>query len=380
MKPDQYQVTPFGRVAWDRLGSWDYPYFLPAPIVDYLELDLATLEIVTSAERELGRLSGAVTSAKDFELLSGTGSLIESLASSQIEGTQSTLDEVLSNEIPMSEIQSPDLREVFNHQSANELGLGLLRELPLSQRLFLRLQKELLSDVRGAERTPGEIRRSPVWVGGSGPENSTYIPPLPHHLPELLADWEKFVNSAPKQLVVWLALSHYQFETIHPLLDGNGRVGRILIELQLVQSGLLPRPALGISGYFERNRTEYYQRLQAVRESGEMMNWISFFANGVYEQARRSRELLVKLVALKEEYLGLLPERSELVVTLIKNPLPTVTRIMTELSVSQPTASKYLALATNAGITKSLGKSGRGNKERWVVTKTWLAIQAHQNA
>lgn len=378
MKQDQYQATEFGRVAWDRLGSWDFPYFLPSPIIDFLELDQATLEIVTEAERELGRLSGAVTSARDFDLLAGTNALLESLSSSQIEGTQSTLDEVLSNEVPLAEIYSQDLREVFNHQGATELGLELLRELPISQRLFLRLQKELLNSVRGAERTPGELRRSPVWVGGSGPETSTYIPPLPHHLPELLADWEKFVNARPKQLVVWLALSHYQFETIHPLLDGNGRVGRILIELQLVQAGLLPRPALGISNYFERHRAEYYQRLQAVRESGEILNWISFFARGVSEQATRSRELLGQLVSLKAEYLALLPGRSELVDALIKNPLPTVNRIMTVLSVSQPTAAKYLALATEAGVTKSLGKSGRGNKERWVVTKAWVAIQAHQ--
>lgn len=380
MEANVYSPNPFGRVAWDRLGNWDYPYFLPNDIPKSLDLSDETQLEVLIAERELGMLSGSATTSQDFDLLTGTFALLEALSSSRIEGTQSTLNEVLSNEIPRVELESVDLREIFNYQAALETGMYLLRDLPITQRLFLAVQKELLAGVRGQEKSPGTLRNSPVWVGqGQGPADASYIPPLQHHIPDLLSDWEHYVNDAPKQVVSYLALSHYQFETIHPLLDGNGRVGRILIELQLVAQGLLPRPALGISNYFEKHKTEYYQRLQAVRERGEIDQWIRFFAIGVSQKARAARALLSDYRTLRAEFAQVLGNR-EFADALIKNPLPTVTKIMSELGVSQPTAAKLLAKAQELGLAESLGKSGRGNKQRWVVTKLWTSLQAHQSA
>ena len=379
MDSSRYLPHPFGKISWDRLGNWDYPYFLPEFIPRKLNLDEATYQELTIAERELGRLSGATSNAKDFDLLTGAYSLIESLNSSQIEGTQSTLDEVMSNEIPLEEIQSLDLREVMNYRSALELGQSMLRELPLTQRLFLALQKELLSGVRGQERAPGEIRQSPVWVGtGNGPAEARFIPPLPHHIGDLLADWEKFVNEPNQELVLWLALSHYQFETIHPLLDGNGRIGRILIELQLVNQGILPRPALGISSYFERHRAEYYQRLQAVRETGDIGNWIGFFARAVADRARASRLMLLDFGQLREKYLEILP-RPELVDALLQYPITTVSRVQKLLGVSQPTAASYLDRARQLGLVELVGTSGRGAKQTFVATEAWAILQAHQS-
>ena len=380
MDASNYLPNPHGRVAWDRLGSWDHPYYLPEPIPRTPELDDDTFLAVLVAERELGMLSGSSTNAQDFELLTGTYAILEALASSKIEGTQSTLDQVISNEIARADLQNLDLKEVVNYQAALLLGQELLQDLPVTQRLFLAVQKELLTGVRGQEKTPGELRQSPVWVGqGVGPAEASFIPPLPHHIPELLTDWEHYVNEPTKQVVLWLALSHYQFETIHPLLDGNGRVGRMLIELQLVAQGILPRPALGISSYFQQHRTEYYLRLQDVRERGALNEWISFFANAITERARASRHMLLNYRALRVEFLTKL-QQPALVDALLRSPLPTVSRIMTELQVSQPTASKYLAKAEAAGVIEPLRRSGRGGKQQWVVTKAWAILQADQNA
>lgn len=379
---DQYQVTEFGKPARDRLGKWDYPYYLPNHIPANLTYSNSTIRAMMQAEGELGRLAGASQSAADFELAAGTFAILESLASSRIEGTQSTLTDVLAMEVSASEIKDADLREVFNYLAALKLGQELLDVIPLTQRLFLKIQAQLLSDVRGSGATPGELRRSPVWLGGAnaGPANARYIPPLPEHLGELLGDWERHANQTPVAIIEYLALSHYQFETIHPLLDGNGRVGRILIELQLISQKALPRPALGISNYFEARRDIYYQKLQGVRERGEISEWLEFFSQAVTQSAKNSRELMLKLIELKLEYLELLGGNKDLVHALIKNPLPSVSSLMTEIGVSQPTAAKYLKKAVLVGVCESLGRSGRGQKERFLVSKVWAAMKAVQTA
>lgn len=376
MQTERYQENPFGGLKWDRLSAWDYPFFMPALLPRTLELQPETNVLLMAAEAALGKLSGGAIRASDFDLLSSAVAILESLSSSKIEGTRSTLDEVLSNEVVPSDIRDQDLREVFNYLAAAEHGQELLATLPISQRLFLQVQQILLSGVRGEEKTPGELRRSPVWVGsGVGPAQAEFIPPLPHLIPELLADWERFVNEGDQGGVLWLALSHYQFETIHPLLDGNGRVGRILIELMLVNRGILPKVALGLSRYFDKYKPEYYQKLQGVRERGEIDAWVQFFAKAVIEQAGFSYQLLVSLVALKKRYVTLVGE--ELAVALIRNPRVSVNQLKVALGVSQPTAASYLRKAEKLGIAESLGKSGKGNKERWVITEVWNLIQAH---
>jgi Fic family protein len=202
MQTERYQDNPFGGLSWDRLGNWDYPFFMPALMPKTLDLEPATSELLMAAEAALGRLSGGAIRASDFDLLSSAVAILESLSSSKIEGTRSTLDEVLSNEVDPSSIRDEDLREVFNYLAAAEHGQKLLATLPISQRLFLQVQQILLAGVRGEEKTPGELRRSPVWVGsGVGPAEAEFIPPLPHLIPELLADWERFVNQGDQS--VW---------------------------------------------------------------------------------------------------------------------------------------------------------------------------------
>jgi len=196
----------------------------------------------------------------------------EALASSRIEGTNASLSEVLKAEEISTESASDDVQEVVRYLDANKKALKLIEDLPISQRLISLTHAELMRGVRGEEKFPGELRRSPVWVGDADatPDTAKFVPPLPEHLPELLTDWEKFVNDHRPRLptLIRCALMHYQFETIHPFLDGNGRIGRLLIGLMLIQERRLDAPILYLSGYLEARRSEYYDCLQLVREKG----------------------------------------------------------------------------------------------------------------
>ena len=208
----------------------------------------------------------------------------EALASSRIEGTQASLSEVFQAVASGGSPPDSNVREVENYIQAMETGLRLLETLPISNRVLRTIHETLLQDVRGRERRPGEFRDTPVWIGSptDTPENATYVPPLAPEMHEALADWERFANEAPRMpMLVRCALLHYQFETIHPFLDGNGRLGRLLIVFFLMRHGRLPAPLLYLSSYLEDHRPEYYERLQAVRERGKLQEWIQFFLTAV---------------------------------------------------------------------------------------------------
>lgn len=377
MKASDYQASSYGSIQRDYLGHWSYGYFMPSLIDSNIELSKETQGIVSEAQLALGKLAGLAMVIQDPEILLAPSLMKEALSSSRIEGTEASLSEVLSAEIQESK-QDQNLREVFNYLEAIKAGSRLLSELPLTSRLFCSLHKILMSGVRGEEKYPGEIRRTPVWVGTPGglPADARYIPPLHDKLSELITDWENFVNNSPVMpSVVKCSLMHYQFETIHPFLDGNGRIGRLLIGLLLMQDQVLSQPVLYLSGYFERNRTEYYERLQSVRERGEMDAWVRFFSRGVLEQANESATRISNLIAVQRKYREkVLNDRSgsaALVDIIFKNPLLTVRSVQEELQVSQPTASKILKKAEEFGWLKSLGRHGRGGKETWFAIEVW---------
>lgn len=381
MKSSAYRSERFGTLERRPTGAWPHPYFLPRSLPRELELTPETVAAVSRADLALGRLSGLALLIDDPELLLGPSMMQEALSSSRIEGTQASLSDVLSAESGGVVIEDENLREVDNYLNAAALGSQLLDRLPITQRFFCALHEVLLRDVRGEEKYPGELRRSPVWIGSPNarPESARFIPPHQDHLGELLSDWERFVNDPPAMPnVVRCALMHYQFETIHPFLDGNGRIGRLLIGFQLVQDGVLSAPILHISGFFEHNRDAYYGRLQAVRERGEIDAWIQFFSEAVEQQARVSADRIRKLVEIRERYRrDAMSDRgalSAVVDVIFKNPVVTVGSVVKSASISQPTASAALRKAESRGWLRSVGRWGRGGKERWIATEIWAAV------
>ncbi len=302
MDPNRYRAPHAGCVVAVGQGKGRYHAFIPAPIPRALDLGVDLVLALSDADRALGTLQGLGGLLPNPHLLIRPYMRREAVASNRIEGTESTLGEVFSAEAQLELIpKNPDLREVLNYVRALELGLERLNELPVSNRLMREMHAELLRDVRGQERTPGEFRRSPNWIGGRGLNDAIFVPPPPDQMNGALDDLERYLHEdVPLPVLVRCALIHYQFETIHPFIDGNGRLGRLLIVFYLVERGFLRQPLLYLSAYLEHHREEYVARLQTVREEGAFEDWVTFFLQAVSTQARaatRTAESLIRLVA-----------------------------------------------------------------------------------
>src|SRR5919106_895390 len=302
MDPKRFVAPEFGR-AVRTVGPYGYVAFRPAQMPRSIDLDADTVMRLSDADRALGRLAGAGRLLPNPHLLIQPYIAGEGLASSRIEGTQASLSDVFDAQA-RNKPEGP-IREVTNYISALEYGLARLAALPVSRRLLCEVHGILLSDVRGRERRPGEVRKSQNWIGSpdNRPETAVFVPPDVNDMERAFDDFERFLHkdiSIPP--LVKIALVHYQFETIHPFLDGNGRLGRLLIAFLLVEQELLPQPLLYLSAYFEQHRSEYYDRLQAVRERGELREWIVFFLTGVAELANDAVIRAERLVDLREGY------------------------------------------------------------------------------
>lgn len=376
--------SAYGQVVTDPLLAWEHPFFNPAPLPLRLELKQETNDAVQEAALALGQLGGLSMLVPNPHTLLGPSMAQEAVASSRIEGTQASLNDVLSAEADQESITDPDIREVNNYLHALNKVVELLSHLPLTQRFFNALHAELMDGVRGEEKYPGEFRRSPVWIGAADatPRTAKFIPPHQDYLPDAISDLEQFANTATVYTpVVKAALLHYQFETIHPYLDGDGRIGRLLIIFSLMQDGALPHPTLGISGYFESRRQEYYDRLQAVRERDEMNEWIQFFAAGITDRARQGAKRIRSLVSIREKYRGYTQQSgdrsafTQLPDVLFKNPVVTVSSLRRLLDISQPTAATALRKAEEIGWVTPLDRSGRGGRRRWLAEEIWEAVQ-----
>lgn len=259
------------------------PPLTPPPVLHFSSEQQRSID---AALLTLGRLDGAATSMPDVNLLLYTFIRKEAVLSSQIEGTQSSLDDLLQHEVEEAGVPDEDVREVSRYVAAMDHGLQRLSEgFPLSNRLILETHALLLAEGRGAHKQPGEFRRSQNWIGGSRPGNAAFVPPPPHLLAECLTDLERFLH-AQANPVVKAALAHAQFETIHPFLDGNGRIGRLLITLILCNDGIVHRPLLYPSLYFKQHREHYYRELNALRKTGDYERWIDFFAEGLRYSAQ----------------------------------------------------------------------------------------------
>jgi len=276
-----------------------------------------------------------------------------------------------------------DVREVERYLAAMRQGLRLIEELPITQRMIKQLHRTLMHGVRGEERLPGELRQTPVWVGipGATLQTARFVPPLPEELPELLSDWEEFVNGEPRlPVLVRAALMHYQFETIHPFLDGNGRIGRLLIALLLQAEGRLSRPLLYLSGYFETHLTEYYERLQAVREKGEIHEYLRFFLVAVRQQAVDAEIRAGRLVTLRARYQDTVRLDRSLVGALIpmifSTPFLTTNRVRKELDISGPGARNLMIRAREYGWIEEGVTVGRGGLVVWRAPEVLRIVEA----
>jgi cell filamentation protein, protein adenylyltransferase len=341
--------------------------FVPRPLPPDppLEIDPGLLELLGRAERALGRLDGVSTLLPDPSLFLYLYVRKEALLSSQIEGTQSSLADLLlyeSQEVPG--VPLADVQEVSRYVAALDHGMARLRGgFPLSSRLIREIHSVLLASGRGAEKAPGEFRRTQNWVGGTRPGNALFVPPPPEEVEPCMGDLEKFLHSAADRMPALLkaALAHLQFETIHPFLDGNGRVGRLLITLILCAEGELSEPLLYLSLYFKTHRQRYYELLQSVRQEGDWETWLEFFLEGVVETAEEGSSgarWILDLFARDRQRVEGLGRSSgsalRLHQLLERHPLLTIRRAAEQLGVSQPTAATALGRLQELGIVREV--------------------------
>jgi Fic family protein len=291
-----------------------YRAFIPRPLPPAdppLDLTLARSSLLSAATLALGRLDAAAQLIPNPDLFVGMYVHREAVLSSQIEGTQASLTDVLVFEVE-GEVEAPvDVSEVVNYVGAMNYGLARLSELPLSLNLIRDIHRELMRGVRGQNRDPGEFRRTQNWIGpeGSALATAIFVPPPPHLLMEHLGNLESFMYEESYPTLVRAGLVHAQFETIHPFLDGNGRVGRLLITFMLCQQGVLSRPLLYLSYFFKRHRAEYYDRLQDVRLRGRWEEWLDFFLRGVVETSNEAWHTARAILDLMERHRKVLQER-----------------------------------------------------------------------
>src|SRR5579863_1739871 len=285
-----------------------YRAFIPAPLPPEpaLAFDARLATVLAKAGTALGRLDGVAATLPNPELFVAMYVRREAVLSSQIEGTQSTLDDVLAFEIdPDRSSLPPDIKEVVNYVSALDYGLHRLDSLPLSLRLLREIHERLMTGTRGGGKSPGEFRRSQNWIGGRTLSDATFIPPPEHEMRAALGNLERFLHdSAGLDPLIACALIHAQFETIHPFLDGNGRMGRLLITFLLCHEKVLQRPVLYLSHYLKQHRASYYDRLMAIRFAGDWEGWLRFFLTGVAEVAREAEQTARYIVQLREEIRG----------------------------------------------------------------------------
>jgi Fic family protein len=372
MKPADFRSDRAGRVVKTPRGYWA---FLPNPLPPLLSYSPTTIRLLSEADRFLGELAGVGRTLPNPYLLVGPAIHREAVLSSRIEGTRADLEDLFIFEAnPEEPPDTPDLREVHNYVVALEYGLGRLATLPISLRLVREIHQRLMEGVRGHHGTPGEFRTSGNWIGrpGCSLNEAMYVPPPVEEMREALGDWEKSVHEPDETPdLIRLALLHYQFEAIHPFVDGNGRVGRLLILLLLCDWGLLPQPFLHLSAFFEKHRDDYYRGLLDVSQRGDWETWIEFFLSGVREQSRHSLTRARALMELQARYLALLQGQrvtkiaTDVLEQLFVNPIVTAPAIQRRCQVSYHTVLKTIGNLEQAGILREVTRQRRNRM--WVA-------------
>ena len=359
-----------GTLVSNLSGEMAYESFRPAPLPPNppIEVSGELLTKLIDANKKIATLEGLSSRIPNMGLFVSMYVRKEALLSSQIEGTQCTLEDILNPLI--EENTNRDVSDVVNYIRATEFALERLKTLPLCNRLIKETHAVLLESVRGQEKNPGEFRYSQNWIGGQGStlKNARYIPPNPEDMLTAMSDLEKYINSDDTlDPLIQAALIHYQFETTHPFLDGNGRVGRLLITLFLMEKGILSTPALYISYYLKMNRIEYYDRMTQVRRTGDYEQWISFFLQAFADSAEDAIHTIDRLTALHDKSTKLfdsLTKRQRTSVLKVfsyleSNPIIDIQKTATTLEMSYNTVSKVVSILIEDGILKQTDKSGK---------------------
>ena len=376
MSEDHSTASPQNRAGRYFQQPTGYRAFLPAPLPPEppVRLEGELQASLSKADLALGRLDGSIQTLPDPDLFVFMYVRKEAVLSSQIEGTQSSLQDLLSAEAQIFSPDTPkDVDEVINYVTAMNYGLERLRDLPLSVRLIMEIHERLLHGVRGARLTPGEIRRSQNWIGPGGCtlREATFVPPPPHEVPAALGALELFLHSeSPLPQLIQIGLAHAQFETIHPFLDGNGRIGRLLISFLLCQREILLKPVLYLSHFFKKHRTEYYERLQAVRDTGAWEQWLTFFLRGVCAVSAEATTTARRILALREEHraavaasLGRAAGNGHRVLeSLYRRPIVSVAEVQALTGTTYPAANNLVSRLVTLGILQE----ATGNKRNRV--------------
>ena len=364
MRPDAFTSTERGRVRKTPEGYWA---FVPAAAPRRLSLSDEVVKLLDEATGAVHRLGGVGRLIPNPHLLIGPHLRLEAVLSSRIEGTKTDVGQLLRFEA--GQVPSPDAAddatEVTNYIVAMEHGVERVRDgFPISVRLFREMHELLLQGARGQHRRPGELRKSPVWLGGATLDDAVFVPPPPDEMRDALSDLETFLHETDLPLLLQLAIAHYQFEVIHPFLDGNGRIGRLMIPLMLVLRDALPQPLLYLSAFFEQHRGEYYDHLLSTSQRGDLMPWIAFFLRGVRQQARDSEERTVHLVELQHQLRNQLLDEGRpnsvirLAEQLFATPVVTAARVEAMIDVTRPTAQAAIdALMERGDLTEITGRT-----------------------
>jgi len=357
-----------------KAGHWQQRYqyksFEPVPVnLEWTWEDPTINNLLEQANRALGELNTFSLIVPDIDLFIEMHVVKEAQTSSKIEGTQTRIDEALMSEDRIRPEKRNDWREVRNYIEAVNTAIVELKTLPLSNRLLKQTHAILMQGVRGEHKQPGEFRRSQNWIGGSNLSDASFIPPHQDGVPELMGDLEKFWHN--EEIVVphliRAAISHYQFETIHPFLDGNGRIGRLLIPLYLISHGLLAKPSLYLSDFFERNRASYYDALMRVRVSNDLIHWVRFFLNGVAQTATKGRDVFGQILALRTESEQATMDLGKRAATarqalsiLYRKPILDASELEVALEITSPTANRLIKSLIEKNILVEVTGQQRG--------------------